>query len=215
MPCTAPSAAPIAEKRALGANLTANMSMLGEQGSFFGLSEASVDGSTGEVVVEADRHSKPPTLPSQISASRQIGLAPTVLDLQESLADRPASSESVPPKQSQHSKSLPPMGPADVWEHDSKREHHALRTDTGPSGQTNAANKPHAHLGNATSSIHGKLVSTLSTPANMIENMIKRLEPEKPPSEKDLGMPIRRRKAASKPLSVSFSRVTGLCAQWL
>jgi hypothetical protein len=193
----------MAERRALRANLTANMSTLGEQGSFFGMSEASMDKSTSEAAADVAQSPKPMAMVSQVSASRQLGLAPTVLDLEPSLAEPPASSESIPNKQSQHSKSLPPLGPAEGWEHDSKREYQGLRTDTGPSEHGDSANKPSKQIANVKSPAAGKLVSTMSTPVNMIENMIKRLEPEKPISEKDAGYPIRRRKAAPKPLSVS------------
>lgn len=211
MICKAQSqAAPLAEKRALRANLTANMSTLGEQGSFFGMSEASMEISSSEAVQDVAQKPKPSSLLSQVSAARQIGLAPTVLDLEQSLANPPASGDSIHAQQSQHSKSLPPLGPADVWEHDSKREYQALRTDTGPSEHTNTANSSNLHNANAKALTSGKLAATVSTPVNMIENMIKRLEPEKPTNEKVTGYPIRRRKMPSKPLSVSISWKVGL-----
>lgn len=191
------------ERRTLRANLTANMSTLGEQGSFFGMSDASMDKSVSQPVEEVAQNPKPPALLSQVSASRQIGLAPTVLDLEQSMVERHASDQSVPSKQSQHSKSLPPLGPADGCDHDSKREYQALRTDTGPSEHEAYEDKPDKRIANVQSPARGKLVSTMSTPVNMIENMIKKLEPEKPISEKDVGFPIRRRKAVPRPLSVS------------
>lgn len=179
------------------------MSTLGEQGSFFGMSDASMDKSVSQPVEEVAQNPKPPALLSQVSASRQIGLAPTVLDLEQSMVERHASDQSVPSKHSQHSKSLPPLGPADGWDHDSKRDYQALRTDTGPSEHEAYEDKPDKRIANVQSPVKGKLVSTMSTPVNMIENMIKKLEPEKPISEKDVGFPIRRRKAVPRPLSVS------------
>lgn len=207
IPLASSSAATVDSKRPLAANLTGNMSMLGEQGSFFGMSEASVEKSVSAASGNLDKNSKPSRPASQISASRQLGLAPTVLDLGTSILDAPASETSNPSKMSQHSKSLPAGVTVDAWEHDSKRDHVALRTDTGPSSQAGSQQEPQPIANNAKTETTGRLGATLSTPVNLADfhNILSRLEPVKPAVEKELGVdiPIRRRRAQARPLSVS------------
>jgi hypothetical protein len=183
------------------------MSMLKEQGSFFGMSEASMEKSAGTGSEDLDQNPQPVKPVSQVPASRQLGLAPTELDLGASILDDTTSGNSAFDKTSQHSKSLPAGVPVDAWEHDSKRDHLALRTDTGPSSQSGSQQESRPVNNNAKTETTGKLGPTMSTPVNLadFQNILNRLEPVKPPADKDLGadIPIRRRRAQARPLSVS------------
>ncbi|KAJ9115002.1 hypothetical protein QFC22_005330 [Naganishia vaughanmartiniae] len=190
-------------RRALGANSTANMSMLQEQGSFFGMSEAS-DEKLQKPSARAEHESEQsvirPSRPvSQLSsASRQLGLAPTVLDLEQMAPELALQLKDTKGNGSQHSRSSP-MVSADAQPPPTIHLNSSLRADTGPSEKPGTTKSPMiASGGSTTNSTSAKLSSTKS-----IENMIKKLGPEKPHHDGGPALPIRRRRAQSKTVSVS------------
>ncbi|KAJ9095602.1 hypothetical protein QFC21_005473 [Naganishia friedmannii] len=202
------SANSIDTRRALGANNTANMSMLPEQGSFFGMSEAS-DEKSRKTPAQAEHGSEqssvwPSKPPSQLSsASRQLGLAPTVLDLGPMISEPPAQITDMGGHGSQQSKSSP-MVSVDGQPLPSIQLNSALRADTGPSERPGTTKSLMiASGGSASNSTSGKLSSTTSAPAELIENMIKQLAPEKPHNVVKADFPIRRRRVQSKTVSTS------------
>lgn len=209
----------IDSRRALGANTTANMSMLPEQGSFFGMSDASnekLQKPRAEAEHEGEQSSIRPNRPiSQLSsASRQLGLAPTVLDLGPVSPQLPAQTTDSTGNGSQHSKSLP-MDSLDVQPMPPFQSNSALRADTGPSQKPGAVKSSLLASGGSTSnSTSGRLSSTTSAPADLIENMIKRLGPEKPHQDAGADFPIRRRRAQSKIVSVSITSIPTVVGQF-
>ncbi|KAJ9103366.1 hypothetical protein QFC19_004465 [Naganishia cerealis] len=194
-------------RRALGANSTANMSMLKEQSSFFGMSEGSEEKSQ-KFPAKADNASekscaRPGKSVSQLTASRQLGLVPTVADLAPMLEEHPAQVKATAENNSLPSKSFP-MISADVQAVYSTSYNSTLRADTGPSEKPGATDSPVMKAACSISNItSGRLNSTTSAPAELIENMIKQLEPERLPIEAGTDFPIRRRRAQSKPISTS------------
>jgi hypothetical protein len=194
-------------KRPLAANLTGNMSILQEQGSFFGMSEASNGKSVGVASTDLDKNHKSSRTASQMSASRQLGLAPTEEDFGTRVLEETATGNSFAQKATQHSKSLPAGISVDSWQHDSKRDHPALRMDTGPSSQSDFQQEGPPEVGNTKTEATGRLGATVSTPVDLagFQHMLNRLEPVQPAVEKDPGanVPIRRRRAQPRPLSVS------------
>lgn len=204
----ASSSAKTAEhKRPLAANLTGNMSILQEQGSFFGMSEASTEKSVSAASADLDKNHKSSRSASQISASRQLGLAPTELDIKTGILEEAGTDNPVAVKASQQSRSLTAGIFADASQHDSKRDHSALRMDTGPSSQSDLQQGAAPIVTDTKINATGRLGTTVSTPVGLadFQNMLNRLEPVQQAAEKDPGanIPIRRRRAQPRPLSVS------------
>lgn len=171
------------------------------------MSEASAEKSVSAASADLEKNHKSPRSASQISVSRQLGLAPTELDIGTRILEEAETSNSIAAKASQHSKSLPAGITADARQHDSKRDHSALRTDTGPSSQSDPHPEASPNVRNTKIDATGRLEATVSTPVNLadFQSMLNRLEPVQQATEKGHGanIPIRRRRAQPRPLSVS------------